>query len=152
MRSGTREYAPNAVTVTAATPTPPAAGSNFDITLTTPLAVTQSVVYVGSYFSYTGDTIPAAAMAGGQVGWISSVGFGTIGFTLNISSSSSNDDFTPAVESGARLDLSVPGQSLSITGFTDTTAPYTILNPAGYSAFYNALSDGATLTLRLRYP
>ena len=133
---------------------------SFDITVSAALGTVRandnSIVYVATFSSTdAGNTIPASAMADGNLGWIGRAGFGSAGFTINLNNAfgtGSGNDLIPAVEAGVRLTLSVTGATLTVTGFTDTSEPYTLRGVTGYSAFYNALSDGAILTLRLKYP
>ena len=66
---------------------------------------------------------------------------------------SGEDSFITAVENGIRILVTSGTNTLSFTGFgTDTTEPYQISGSTDGKAFFDAVSAGDSLTLRIRYP
>ena len=108
----------------------------------------------GNFFTINppGDQMfPADAFDDGSAHSLNGVNVFSNG-NISISISGTNSTFTPAVESGIRVTLTAGSDALSFTGFgSGTSEPYTVA-PTGGVAFYNALTDGESVTLRFQYP
>ena len=137
------------------------------------VAVTVSVVVTGSFdvsytdssveknllgtlveavFANSGPTIPAAAMTNNVATRVLRVGVqGGIYSPGVIIVLRSNQDFITSVEENIQVTITSGSNTVSFTGLSDSTEPYSQPNAPGVDAFTAAVAAGDSLTIRLQY-
>ena len=127
----------------------PASTTRFDISATDS-AVTKSTII---FASFSNQDIPGAFMADGNDTRLNYIAVGSGGSFIMRLGSTGENDFITAVENGIRILVTSGTNTLSFTGFgTDTTEPYQTSSSVDGKAFFDAVSAGDSLTLRIRYP